>query len=97
MSVYKGGYILADISETSIANTPRDLLPIELKNYLSKYIDEAYGFKTEVLEKPIILIVNDLNDFDIRLSFENIDDEGNLFASVIFGSTSLVFTISCEN
>ena len=40
MSIYKGGYILADISDTALSSSGQDLLPQDLKDYLSRYINK---------------------------------------------------------
>lgn len=95
MSIYKGGYILADISDTALTNEAQDLLSQELKNYISKYLSNTtFQFSNEVLFKPIKLLAN-VDDNTVLLTFNIIsDDKSELLACVIRGTTSYKASIN---
>ena len=76
MSIYKGGYILADISDTELSSSAQDLLTKDLKDYISKYFDANSGFNKEILIKPIKLLVN-IADFKCLVEFNSISDDGS--------------------
>lgn len=76
MSVYKGGYILADISDTELSTSAQNLLPKDLKDYILKYFDANNVFNKEILFKPIKLIVN-VAEFKCLVEFNSISDDGS--------------------
>ena len=80
MSIYKGGYILADISDNALSGTAQDLLPQDLKDYLSKYIVNEV-FTKEVLYKPIVLIIKHADNTIERMEMKVLASSGlGLFA-----------------
>lgn len=89
MSIYKGGYILADISDTALTDTGQDLLPQELKEYLSKYQnkDGEHTFKIEVLMKPIKLIARIETGERAIVEFNIISDDN----TALIGSVTISY------
>lgn len=74
MSIYKGGYILADISDTNLElGEMVDLLPQDLKDYL-KSTTKGELFSKEVLIKPLKLLVN-INGYITMIEFKLISDD----------------------
>ena len=97
MSIYKGGYILQDISDKELNEYAQDLLSQELKDYVLKFIDENSHFKKEILLKPIKLIVKDIHGFTSLLTFNQINDEDiELQSNYIAGSVSVCVSINTD-
>lgn len=95
MSIYKGGYILADISDTPLTDIPQDLLTQDLKDYLSKFLDKSNHWKTEILSKPLNLIIKISGGYILRLIFNTIsDDLTELYATYINIDYSVCVRIS---
>ena len=94
MSKYKGGYILVDLSDISITNIYEDLLPSDLKSYLSQFVSDDL-FSSEILMKPIEVIFKS-EDFDgethtIRTQFSLLNqDKDRLFSAPLMISYYVV-------
>lgn len=72
MSIYKGGYILADLSDKDLND--ENLLSKDLQVYLLKYYVDG-GFIREVLSKPISLICTPTNGGAIRITMNMLSDD----------------------
>ena len=95
MGIYKGGYILADISGTALSSTPQDLLPKELKEYLKQYVNSNENFVSEILSKPIELIVQLSTGQIVRIRFNLIIDDFTEIVSLIqYEETNYAISIS---
>ena len=103
MSIYKGGYILADISDIPLTETPEDFLPQDLKDYLNKFVKNSH-FSKEVLLKPIKLLITDINECKKLITLDMItDDTAILYSGYVDGNNSILvnidvdtFAISCN-
>ena len=93
MSIYKGGYILADISDTDLTEE-QNLLPQELKDYISKFIKNE-NYTKEVLVKPIKLLAK-VDGYYTLLTFNLIGDDYTELVSE-FRQLEYCYNISIDN
>ena len=97
MSIYKGGYILADISDTQLTNDYQDLLPQDLKDYMLKYIVNNQ-FNKEILMKPIKLLVTDINGCKKLVTLDTLSvDYMTLYNSYIEENKATVINVDGED
>lgn len=87
MSIYKGGYILADISGTALTEDFQDLLPQDLKEYMQKYIVNEF-YKKEILLKPIKLLIFGKYGDTILLTFNSLNDDNSYLLANFLSDTN---------